>query len=36
MKFLTVLAHMDKKTILSGKSLGDFPEGEDERFLISS
>jgi hypothetical protein len=26
---------MDKKTILSGKSLGDFPEGEDERFLIT-
>lgn len=29
-----LLAHSDKKTVLSDKSLGEFPEGEDERFLI--
>jgi hypothetical protein len=28
-----LLAHMDKKIFLSGKILGEFPEGEDERFL---
>lgn len=29
-----LLAHRDKKNILSNKELGGFPEGEDERFLI--
>lgn len=28
-----LLAHRDKKIILSNKELGGFPEGEDERFL---
>jgi hypothetical protein len=28
-----LLAHMDKKAFLAGKTLGDFPEGEDEVFL---
>ncbi|MBI3583880.1 MAG: hypothetical protein HY096_08025 [Nitrospinae bacterium] len=30
-----LLAHRDKKTILSDKILGEFPEGEEERFLTN-
>jgi hypothetical protein len=28
-----LLAHYDKRTVTSGYSLGDFPEGEDEKLL---
>jgi hypothetical protein len=31
----TILAHYDKTTVLSGKSLGAFPEGKDEELLAA-